>query len=277
MENVRCLICNSEDNTKHITLQDRLRTTSENFTIVKCQCGFHYLNPRPQFNEIQQYYDNPRYDPHGKRSSLLNLLFLIARKYTFKMKKNTILKYVEQGSSILDYGSGDGFFSSYMHNNGFFVDSYDPIADNEIFKLDKKYDVVTFWHSLEHIHNIDEMMGDLVSCLHSKSYVFIAVPNINAFEKIYFKSNWAPYDVPRHLYHFDRFSLIKYFNKYSLEIVSEYSIFLDMIYNIILSSKGVGILSYLKFFYILPYMCLRYLFSPIYKKSTLFYVFKLRK
>ena len=179
MENVKCLICCSENSNTFITLQDRLKTTLDYFTIVRCECGFHYLNPRPCFKEIYPYYNNTDYEPHSKNYSLLRLMYAISRKYTFKMKKDTILKYVEKGSNMLDYGSGDGLFSEYMKHYGFITSNHDPITKNSIAPpINIKYDIITFWHSLEHIHDIDNVMEYITSYLCPGGYIFIAVPNI---------------------------------------------------------------------------------------------------
>ena len=40
-------------------------------------------------------------------------------------------------------------------------------------------------------------------------YFVLAVPNHCAVERKFYKEEWAPYDAPRHLYHFDSVSLQK--------------------------------------------------------------------
>ena len=49
----------------------------------------------------------------------------------------------------------------------------------------------------------------LIQYLDINGILIIAVPNFNAPEKFYFEDDWAAYDLPRHLYHFDSESLEK--------------------------------------------------------------------
>ena len=53
MENVNCIICDSDFNIPFLQVSDRFG--DESFQIVKCVCGFKYLSPRPEFNKIPSY------------------------------------------------------------------------------------------------------------------------------------------------------------------------------------------------------------------------------
>ena len=57
MESVSCIICGSDNNSIYKKIKDKLNPLFV-FNIVKCNCGFIYLNPRPDSNEISKYYDN---------------------------------------------------------------------------------------------------------------------------------------------------------------------------------------------------------------------------
>ena len=105
-------------------------------------------------------------------------------------------------SRILDYGSGMGDFSSYMIKKGFSVDTYEPILNSKD-EIKSDYNIITMWHSLEHIHDLESAFKMISKALKDNGYLIIAVPNIEAAEISYFNENWAPYDAPRHLYHFN--------------------------------------------------------------------------
>ena len=71
--------------------------------------------------------------------------------------------------------------------------------------------------------------------LKDNGHLIIAVPNLNAAEISYFNENWAPYDAPRHLYHFNLNSINNLLNKYGFKIIRHTSIIQDTFYNIYLS------------------------------------------
>ena len=66
MENIDCVICGKYLQTPFETVIDRLGKNENKFQLVKCNCGFVFLNPRPDQVEIQNYYNMPDYDPHHK-------------------------------------------------------------------------------------------------------------------------------------------------------------------------------------------------------------------
>ena len=63
--------------------------------------------------------------------------------------------------------------------------------------------IISMWHSLEHIHDIEGIFNLIDAKLTADGTLIIAVPNINAYERKFFKSSWIAYDSPRHLYHFN--------------------------------------------------------------------------
>ena len=230
MEKINCPICSSYNNKPYISLKDRLVSNKTDiFNLVKCQCNFVFLNPRPSELEISNYYSHIDYSPHKSNG----ILYKIAQKISFFWKYNLIKKYAP-ASTILDYGSGKGDFSCYMNMKGFYVDTYEPILDSKN-EIKNNYDIITMWHSLEHIHNLDESFIRINKTLKNEGYLIIAVPNINAAEISYFKSKWAAYDAPRHLYHFSLDSITNLLDKHGFRIIRHTGIIQDTFYNIYLS------------------------------------------
>ena len=67
---------------------------------------------------------------------------------------------------------------------------------------DGSFDVVTLWNSLEHMW---DPLGVLKSCaavLAGGGLLYMSVPNFASFGSRYFRENWFPLDLPRHLNHF---------------------------------------------------------------------------
>lgn len=65
------------------------------------------------------------------------------------------------------------------------------------------FDVVTLWHVLEHVHDLQSTIADLKRIMKKDSILIIAVPNHHSWDAKHYKEYWAAYDVPRHLYHFN--------------------------------------------------------------------------
>tara|TARA_B100000614_G_scaffold242761_1_gene245356 strand:+ start:6256 stop:7059 length:804 start_codon:yes stop_codon:yes gene_type:complete len=233
MEIIRCPLCNSSDHLRFMLLNDRFdETNKQKFKIVKCDCNFIFLNPRPSENEINKYYMK-NYIPHSSKNSYL---YELAQKisYYFKhrfLSKNYVIK------NILDYGAGNGNFGKYFKNKGYNVTNYDPVT-NVSGSLNDKYDMVTMWHSLEHIHNLDNCLKLIYSKMKPNGKLLIAVPNIDASEIKFFKSRWIAFDAPRHLYHFNESSIQRLLNKYDFRISKTKIIIQDTIFNIFMSLKG---------------------------------------
>ena len=66
MENVTCIVCDS----KKSYLLTKIKIYSKVFTIMKCMCGFVYLDPRPDKYNISKYYDK-KYFPHNTDNSFI--------------------------------------------------------------------------------------------------------------------------------------------------------------------------------------------------------------
>ena len=67
----------------------------------------------------------------------------------------------------------------------------------------------------------------------------------------FYQNFWAPYDAPRHLYHFDILPLSKLLNKHNIEIVKKYTLIQDTFYNILLSIKNFNLLSIFQALFVL--------------------------
>ena len=119
---------------------------------------------------------------------------------------------------ILEYGCGTGYFLKSITRRNYNIVGYEPIKKNDnpfIFSslrsdkiINTRFTVVTAWHSLEHVHNIDKELKNIFDITDSKSKVVVAVPNYNSLDAKYYKSFWAGYDVPRHIWHFNKKGIV---------------------------------------------------------------------
>ena len=264
-ENVNCIICHSKKN----KILYSFDISAVCLNIVKCDCSFIYLNPRPTSKHISSYYTED-YLPHKKHP-----FFNFLQMFTFFWKKNIIEKYASQNNNILDVGAGDASFGKYMSKHGYSVDSYDKYSKQALSKIPtkKKYDIITFWHSIEHFHDINELFSDLSKTTHNNTIFIIALPNFNAIDRKIFKHKWIAFDVPRHLYHFSSYSLSKYLDKKNISIINKHRMIQDTFFNIYLTLNNNFIFKIL-ITPIIVFYSLFFILININNSSSLLYICK---
>jgi len=248
----QCPVCNSEKTNHILTAKDYL-VTGENFQIDSCQeCGLRFTNPRPDEDQLAGYYDSEEYISHSDEdSSLVGRLYKIARSFTLKRKRKLIEK-LSPNKRLLDVGCGTGYFIDYCKKNGWQVNGVEPneIArtqaeaktnikiQQDLAEVKGSFEVITLWHVLEHLPNLEGTLNQLKSILAPGGVIIIAVPNFEAYEATIFKEYWAAYDVPRHLYHFN-IKAVEYLTKRNgLKIARTYPMKLDSFYISLLSNKN---------------------------------------
>lgn len=284
MELISCPICNGSKFQNFIKVKDRFSLSRiENFQLVKCNCNFILLNPRPNSDEISNFYNHTDYDPHKKRNlSFYDIIYKLVQKIALKIKFSRIIKFKKKGE-LLDIGGGQGEFAIYMQNKGFSSTLQDNFSNykgilkfySNIDKLKNKlFDVISMWHVLEHIHDLEKLFISINTILKKNGILVIAVPNHDAIERISFHEKWAPYDAPRHLYHFNLFTLEKLLNKNGFEILKKYSMIQDSFYNILLSINKKSIYSIFKGLYVSVITILNMLINGSKNASTIMVICK---
>jgi hypothetical protein len=115
------------------------------------------------------------------------------------------------------------------------------LTGKKIFKtidnIDQTFDVITLWHVLEHIPNINETISQLKTKLSQNGTMFIAVPNHKSNDAKRYKEAWAGYDVPRHLWHFSIPNMTQILNMHQLAVKQILPMKLDAFYVSMLSEK----------------------------------------
>lgn len=134
-------------------------------------------------------------------------------------KAEPILRSKTNGK-ILDVGCGDGSLLKYMKELGWqtygveFNDVSSRYAREvlglNVFsgKLEEtdypegSFDVITFFHVLEHLSDPLEALEKIYSLLDKNGLLLIEVPNFGGFEARIFRSKWVGVAAPLHLHHF---------------------------------------------------------------------------
>jgi len=253
-----CPLCGSENISACLKATDHL-LTHEPFNIFKClSCGFVFTQDIPSADEIGRYYKSQDYISHSDiRKGLMNKLYHFGRTIMLK-KKYGMVKKVAIGKNLLDIGCGTGYFPAYMKRKGYNVAGVEadpkartfaqkefgiPVHSPEDFinhKLEGKFDVITLWHVLEHVHDFNLYFRLMLEYLENGGLLVIALPNCSSFDARHYKEYWAGYDVPRHLWHFTPSTLKILAEKNGLMVKLMKRLLLDPFYNAMLSEKYKG-------------------------------------
>jgi len=70
------------------------------------------------------------------------------------------------------------------------------------------FDLISIWHVLEHLPDPDSVLRLCHGWLREGGALLLAVPNADSWQARLFAGSWFHLDPPRHLYHFNRQSLV---------------------------------------------------------------------
>lgn len=246
-----CPICQGTSLKPHLTCKD-YTVSGESFPVQKCyECDFLITTPRP--DRLDPYYLSNDYLSHADQAkNLFGHIYGIARKMTTRWKVKTLEK-LHQGSSprVLDFGCGAGVFLSACKKQGWSISGVEPSATartiasrntaediaSDIADIRGNFDLITMWHVLEHVPDLDVTINNLKERLNPNGHLVVAVPNHNSLDAKHYGQIWAAYDVPRHLWHFSQNAMTKLLAKHGMKIKETIPMKLDAFYVSMLSEK----------------------------------------
>lgn len=272
-----CPICQSKQFTAYLNCIDDT-VSRETFSIYKCEkCTFLFTKNAPKKEDLGRYYQSEEYISHSNSNKgLFNKLYKAVRSITLKQKVNLLGK---ETGVVLEFGSGTGELLAACRAKGWKCIGVEPeekariqaynnhdldlVETGEKIELgENSIDKIMLWHVLEHIPNLQETVGNFKRWLKKEGELLIAIPNHKSWDAKYYQESWAAYDVPRHLYHFDKNSMDTLLSQHSLEITKIKPMWFDAFYVAILSEKiksgqkkllkgaVIGLLSNLRAFFI---------------------------
>jgi|SaaInl0LU_22_DNA_1037365.scaffolds.fasta_scaffold00045_22 2-polyprenyl-3-methyl-5-hydroxy-6-metoxy-1,4-benzoquinol methylase len=218
--------------------------------------------PKPAIEDLGRYYNNEAYISHtDANKSLVEKTYQIVKKYSLKKKLKLVNSFNTDRIKILDIGSGTGDFLNICAEHGWEATGVEPNekarnstmskssnAKIALFKsvedLKKEsaiflsYDVITLWHTLEHVPNLDETIFNLKKLLKPEGVLVVAAPNFKSYDAEYYQKYWAAYDVPRHLWHFSQTAIRRLFFFQSMEVVETRPMLFDAFYVSLLSERN---------------------------------------
>ena len=223
-------------------------------------------HPQPTLDKLGSYYEFEDYISHtdGKRTLFEKMYHFIKRK-AIRDKVSLINSYQPLKGRILDIGAGTGDFLLEAKNQNWDILGIEPndkakgIAvgkgikfGDPIEKLESNsFDVITMWHVLEHVPDVEHQVAELKRLLKPSGTIIIAVPNFKSYDAKYYKEFWAAYDVPRHLWHFSKTAIEKLFDKQNMNLEDIKPMWFDSFYVSLLSEKyKTGKMNFISGFFI---------------------------
>lgn len=275
--------------------------TCEDFTVSNKKFDLMYnaeyrmleTFPQPKGKDLASYYESSEYISHtDSNKSLVDKLYQIVKSVALKNKLKLINSFETSDKTLLDVGCGTGDFLLTCQNSDWKVIGVEPnknaneLAQNklnvnsgatifsELIEInDKQFDVITLWHVLEHVPDLDIYILKLKSLLKPNGVLVVAVPNYKSYDANYYKQFWAAFDVPRHLWHFSKKSIELIFSEYQMKMVKTIPMKFDSFYVSLLSEKyKSGKTNFIKAFYVGLISNLKALSTKQY--SSLIYILK---
>jgi len=224
-EDTPCPLCGHEAGAPVLEAADPLppNQTGLVFAVVRCtECGLSYTNPRPNERTAVRFYPAD-YHPHrrpGKMQQSRPTRPFLSRVLGRPCNaRRGALPWPGPGR-LLDFGCGGGSFLKTMAAQGWRVTGLDAAVGAVQRVRDEhgltalvgslphpdlrpgSFDVVTMWHSLEHVHHPLAILREAYRLLVPGGKLIVATPNIDSLPFRTFQRSWFGLDLPRHLTHF---------------------------------------------------------------------------
>jgi 2-polyprenyl-3-methyl-5-hydroxy-6-metoxy-1,4-benzoquinol methylase len=222
-------------------------------------------HPQPSLENLGKYYESEDYISHtDNKRSLFEKLYHFIKSIALKNKLNLINSLQSNKGRILDIGAGTGDFLTVAKNDGWETIGIEPsdrakaIAKNkgvsfvdETSELENQsFDVISMWHVLEHVPDLDTQIKELKRLLKPTGTLIIAVPNFKSFDAKHYGEFWAAFDVPIHFWHFSKTAIKLLFEKEEMKLEKVLPMKFDSFYVSLLSEKyKSGKMNFIKAFF----------------------------
>lgn len=253
-----CVACQSKNIRKVMSVKDH-SISGETFSVAQCSdCGFRFTEDPPVESECGTYYKSDNYVSHSDTSEgFINGIYHRVRRIMLDRKSDLIIN-LSPKKSLLDVGSGTGYFPAHMKEKGYDVKAIevdDQARDYSIKKfglnvfppsalkegeIKGPFSFITLWHVLEHLYDPDKYLLSFYQLLETDGHLIIAVPNHICADGQKYKEFWAGYDVPRHLWHFTPKSMEIMARHNGFAIIRKEGMPFDPFYVSMLSEKYMG-------------------------------------
>ena len=234
----------------HVVCKDHL-VSGEEFRL-QLRSDFEILETIPKPENVSAYYQSENYISHTDASKSFTDKIYQAVKNFMLLQKLKWIRKVSKGNNLLDIGAGTGDFLVTAKKKEWNVAGVEPntqarkLAQEKGIELkedltqfkDASFDVISMWHVLEHVPDLDSQIENLARLLKPNGVAVIAVPNFKSFDAKHYRKFWAAYDVPRHLWHFSQQGITELFKKHNFKKIQTKPLVFDSFYVSLLSEKN---------------------------------------
>ncbi len=233
MRNIgKCMICNGDKFTPY-------KNGVYGKYIYTCtECKLVFTNPQPEQNDLLKRYGNDYYTHWTSPKQQERRIKLWKRRFK-------IVKKLLPSVRLLDVGCGEGLFLYTAKQNGYdvygievseFAVKYakekfglninNTALENSDFP-DNSFDIITFWHTVEHLSSPEITLKKAEQLLKPGGYLIIAVPNVDdvigqefyRFVNRQYFQIYTPDSKEPHLYHFSVDTLKLLLQKCNFKII----------------------------------------------------------
>lgn len=225
MQSIPCNTCSSSEFTP---LFSKASPKGEVFQIVECRkCKLVQVNPQPSLEEVSKYYEDSYftqrtdrgYDNYYSEETKNE----IARVFNLNLKDLGFFDWERMlglGKSALDVGCAAGYFLDYLKSRNWKTKGLDIASGpvrfaKETLGLDveqkdfltwdtdgkEKFDLVTLWASIEHLHHPKETLRKILKHLKPGGRMILSTCRYGVLAK-YLGPKWRYLNVPEHLYYY---------------------------------------------------------------------------
>ena len=224
LEDVACAACGSDAHDPVLVGHDRLHGLPGRFRVVRCRgCGLLRTNPRPALSSIGRYYPAD-YEPYIETASerprwreALSRLFNPLDLAVPRMPPG----------DLLEIGAGAGNYLLTMQRRGWRVTGveFDPrvaavaaqrtgavVHPGDLLSHtfpSHSFDLICGWMVFEHLHDPVSAFAHCFNWLKPGGWLCFSVPDAGSWQLRAFGDAWFPLQLPTHLYHFSRETLIE--------------------------------------------------------------------
>jgi len=197
MESVPCNLCGET--------VSRIRFNRRGFSVVECECGLVYTNPRLDSDELAAMYsatsyfnaasDEIGYQDYDATSDL--------RQRTFMRWFDEISRHVPRPGKLLDVGCATGLFLEIARNRGWDVTGIElsSFAAEEA-RSNETFNLVTMFDTIEHLPDPMSEASTIRKILAPDGLFAVITPNIASLHARIAGSQWFLLKPEEHLYFF---------------------------------------------------------------------------
>jgi 2-polyprenyl-3-methyl-5-hydroxy-6-metoxy-1,4-benzoquinol methylase len=222
----------------------------ESFEIYKCK-SCETLSTHPVPKDLSPYYDSTDYlSHHSNKNDILSTVYRFIRSININNKINILNSYAT-GKDLLDVGCGTGDFLDAAKKKLYNVAGMEVDKDaaaitkqkigkdiyHSLDEINTTFDTISLWHVLEHMEDPSRTLAIIHTLINDNGICIIAVPNYKSDDAQRYKTFWAGFDVPRHLYHFSQKSIQHLATQTNFIIEATHPMPFDAYYVSLLSEK----------------------------------------